>query len=478
MKSCFIFPVFLLLLIQPLFCQKFIVKDDQTTWNVALAEFKISSSRGDISYISSILPEFFLSQFSEISKHTLSSEEILLFRKKIISNQIIEEEKKLSSYIKEYDTAFFKDVTARRDTKNKISDSKKKLKRLKSYNLVKIKVSSLKDLLFITKDEKDVPLSFDILNIAKFAADKNFDYIFYGSARQIENIVIIEIKIYSAHEKKNIYSKSVYSEISSLFLSLDNVISEVTSVFLGTVWSKITVHTDNRDSDIYLGEKYIGTGSAFNIIVPPGEHTLTIKGAGQEEKTTQIFLEENKTTVFDFAIPLKEEKVTAINTLPQEASVYLDSLWVGITPFLLDGLTGELIIRKDGFRDTRILLNDIPQNSIEIQLSPDIFKKDEFISNKRNTFYTSLSFFILSVPIPFFLYALTSDYTGAYNSAINSSNRNYDEIDRLGRLRNYTYYGYHASLFLTMALLVNTIFKLNDYIKAGDVLYEKKNGSY
>ena len=474
MKYCFVLPVFFLFLVQPVYCQRFIVKDDQTTWNVALAEFKISSSRGDISYISNILPSFFYNQFSEISNHTLSSEEILLFRKKIISRQIIEEEKKLSSYIKEQDTAFFKDVAITRETKNKISESKKTIKRLKDYNLIKIKVSSLKDIQFVTKDEKDIPLSFDVLNIGKFADDKNFDYVFYGSVRQIENIAILEIKIYSAHEKKNIYSKSVSSEIDTLFSSLDNVISEVTSVFLGTIWSKITVKTDNRDSDIYLGEKYIGTGSALNIIVPPGEYLLAIRGAGQEEKITSVFLEPNKTNVFDFNIDLKEEKITAINTLPQEANVYLDSLWVGVTPFLLDGITGELIIRKDGFRDTRMLLDDIPQNSIEIQLSPDIFQKDEYMAKKRNTFYTSLSFFVLSVPLPFFMYALTSDYTGAYNAAVSSTNRNYDEIERLGRLRNVTYIGYHTSLFLTMALLVNTIFKLNDYIKAGDVLYERK----
>jgi len=473
MKFYFVLPVLFLFLIQPIFCQKFIVKDEKTTWNVALTEFKISGSREDISYINSILPVFFLSQFSEIARHTLTTEENMVYRKKIVADQIIEEEKRLSSYIKEYDIAYFKDVTTRKAIKSKINESKKKIKRLKDYNLGRIAVTPVKDIVFITKDESDRPLSFDILNIDKYASDKNFDYIFYGSARQVENIVIIDIKFYSAYEKRNIYSRSVSSEIDSLFVSFNNIISDITTILLGTIWSKITVKTDNRESDIYLDEKYIGTGSALNIIVSPGDHTLTIKGAGQEEKIIPVFLDEKKINVFDFTVTLKEEKVTAINTLPQEANVYLDSLWVGVTPFLLDGLSGEMILRKDGYRDTRLFLDDIHQNSVEISLSPEIFKKDEFISKKRSSFYTSLSFFVLSVPLAFFLYATTSEYNTAYNDAV-TSNSNYDEIMRLGRLRNYTYYGYHGSLFLTISLLVNTIFKLNDYIKAGDVLYENK----
>ncbi|MCL2705448.1 MAG: PEGA domain-containing protein [Spirochaetaceae bacterium] len=473
MRSCLVISVLFIFFIQPIYCQKFIVKDEQTTWNVALTEFKISSSREDVSYISSILPAFFSSQFSEINKHTLSSEEIILYKKRIISREIVEEEKKLSSYIKEYDNAFFKENEKRREIKNKISASKKKIKRLNDYNLRRIAVSPIKEIAFITKDEKDNPLSFDIPDIDRFATDKKFDYILYGSARQFKNIVTLEINLYSALEKKNIYSTSLSSELEMLYSSLDDVLSDLTSVFLATIWSKITVKTDNRNSDIYLDEKYIGTGSALNIIVSPGEHTLAIRGSGQEEKTVSVFLEEKKSNVFDFNITLKEEKITAINSLPQVANVYLDSLWMGVTPFLLDGLSGEIILRKDGFRDTRMFLDDIPQNSIDIQLSPDIFKKDEYIAKKRNAFYTSISFFILSVPISFFLYALTSEYNGAYTDAVNS-NSNYEEMNRLGRIRNYTYYGYHASLFLTMALLVNTIFKLNDYIKAGDVLYEKK----
>jgi hypothetical protein len=294
MKPCFTLAI-LLLCIHPIYCQKFIVKDEQTTWNVALTEFNISSSRKDVSYISNVLPSFFLSQFFGIDKHTLTPEEILLLRKKIAADQINSEERNLSLYIKEYDSAYFSNTARRSDIRSKIRDTKRKIKQLREYNLRRIKINNIKDIVFITADEANNPLSFDILNIDKFADEKKFDYIFYGSARQFENIVIVEIRFYSALEKKDIYTASVTSEIDTLFLSFDNVISDITSILLGTPWSKITVNTDSRESDIYLNEKYIGTGSAANILASPGEHTLTIKGPGQEEKTISVFLPRHST---------------------------------------------------------------------------------------------------------------------------------------------------------------------------------------
>ncbi|MCL2792349.1 MAG: hypothetical protein FWD87_04590 [Spirochaetaceae bacterium] len=476
MKSYVIIFILFLLFTQTVFSQRLVIIDDKTTWNVALAEFQVSSSRGDISYLGNILPAFFLNHFSTISQHTLSSEEILLLRKKIISDRIIEEERRLSAQIREYDTAYFRDTTRRRDIRNRIRDIRRTIRQLEGYNIGRIPITNVKDIVFTTSNENN-PLSFDIINIDRFAEGGNFDYIFYGSARQIENIVLLDIRLYSALEKREIYSASVSSEIENLFLSLDNVISEVTSILLGTTWSRITVNTDNRAADIFLNEEYIGTGIASNVLVSPGAHMLTIRGIGKEEKTVSIVLEEKRTTVFDFTVTLREEKLTAINTLPSGANVYLDSLWVGITPLIVNGLFGEIFIRKDGFRDTRLLLEDIPQNSIEISLSPYIFRRQDFITQRRNSFYTNFSFFILSVPPTFFLFAAASEYTSAFNSAV-MSGTNFDEIQRLGRVRGYTFYGYHASLFLTMTLLVNTFFKISDYIRAGDVLHNRNSRSF
>ncbi|MCL2294586.1 MAG: hypothetical protein FWC36_06960 [Spirochaetes bacterium] len=474
MRYYFLFSLLFLFFIQPVFSQRIILTNERTTWNVALTEFRVSGSGRDISYIANVLPSFFMSQFAGIPTHTLSSEEILLIRKRIVSDQIDAEQRRLSSLIREYDSAYFGDITRRREITNRIRDSRRRIRQLEGYNLRRIQVSPVKDIVFTTSDEANNPLSFDPVNIDNFARANNFDYIFYGSARQFGNIIILEVRLYSALEKKDLFSATVSSEAGALFSSLDNVISEVTSILLGTTWSRITVNTDNRESDIFLSGKYIGTGSALNVLVSPGAHTLTIRGRGQEEKTLSVFLDEKKASVIDLSVTLIEEKLTAINTLPQGASVYLDSLWVGVTPFILNGLSGDIIIRKDGFRDARLFLDDIPQNSIEIQLSPDIFRREEFIAKRRNSFYTSLSLFVLSVPVTFFLYAIAAEHSNAYNAAIISHNRNWDEINRLGRTRNYAFYGYSVSLFLTVTFFINTIFRLNDYIRAADVFYNRR----
>ncbi len=67
------------------------------------------------------------------------------------------------------------------------------------------------------------------------------------------------------------------------------------------------------------------------------------------------------------------------------------------------------------------------------------------------------------------MFAVLNDYTNSYNSAL-ASGSNQSEIDRLEQMRNYCYYGYYGTLFVSISLFVNMIFHLNDYIEAGDIL--------
>ncbi len=132
---------------------------------------------------------------------------------------------------------------------------------------------------------------------------------------------------------------------------------------------------------------------------------------------------------------------------------------------------GEIFIRKEGFRESRFLVEEIEDDYIDFNLSPELFSQQDYLLNKRDSFYRNLSWFVLSAPLPFFMFAVLNDYTNSYNSAV-SSGTSQSEIDRLEKIRNYCYYGYYGTLFISISLFVNMIFHLNDYIEAGDILKE------
>ncbi|MDX9802195.1 MAG: PEGA domain-containing protein [Spirochaetia bacterium] len=468
MKVKILILIFICFSFSPLYGEKIILLDEKKEWNIAITDFKITDSSSDSIYLGNSLPAFLYNQLSSCLSHTLSENEIFLLKNRIVIEKIEEKESLLTQYFKDYNMTFFNESTKKKELRDSIKKTEKEIRVLKKYNVEKIKINPVKEVLFKTESEDSEKLSFLPVNINIFADKNNFDYVLYGSAGQFDELVIIEIRLYSSLFKKDIYANSVSTDINSLFSSLDETVSEITSIILGTPWSKLTINTNMGEADIYLDNQYIGSSNVKNIIVKPGEHLITLKGQGIAEKELKVLLEENKENIINMETEEKEEKLTAINTLPPDADIYYDSLWRGTSPYLLNGLSGELYIKKEGYRDLKLFIDDFPENSITLQLSPDIFKKDEYFDNRRDTFYKNFSFFILSVPLPFFLFAVLNDYSDAYNNAL-SSGVNSSETERLRKITNFTYYGYYGSLFLTISLFVNTIFHLNDYIKAGDI---------
>lgn len=451
------------------FAEKIFFQDEKKTWNVGITVFSVPDNSPDAVYIRNSLPLFFVNQLSVCKTHRLADAEKSLLREKIVAEKIREEEEKLSSLKKEYDMAFFSHDSKKKEISDKIRKSERLIRTVKNFNPEKIEIRPEKDIFLVSANSKNEPLVMDFINIEQFSAENNLDYLIYGNARIFNNMIFVETKLYSSLEKKNLYVNAMTVEISTLFEALEKNVNDLITIILGSPWSKLSVVSDNKEADIYLDSSYIGTSAVRNYITTPGHHIIAVKGEGIAEKNLDVFLREKEENIINIETEYQEEKLLAINSIPQGADVYYDSLWSGKTPFLVNGLSGEIILRKEGYRDSRFFLDEVPGNFVELKLSPDIFSGDKYLETKRNSFYRNLSMFVLSVPVPFFMFAVLNDYSDAYNNSVSSA-ANPEETERLRKLTNFSYYGYYGSLFLTISLFINTIFHLNDYIKAADVL--------
>ena len=102
-----------------------------------------------------------------------------------------------------------------------------------------------------------------------------------------------------------------------------------------------------------------------------------------------------------------------------------------------------------------------------MQLSPFQFDTSAYLAKKRDDFYLSAGFFVLSFPLPFFLYSLTEDLASGFSIA--QQNQNITEmIKKLNNSVN-VYHGYIGSIILTVSLLINTVYRLADYIRASEL---------
>jgi len=266
----------------------------------------------------------------------------------------------------------------------------------------------------------------------------------------------------------------VYESAGSID-NLKNQIPEISSrlktVILGRPWSVIQFNLTPKDSNVRIKNSKAVIVSEDPGFYFPGIYSIEISKPGYTSKeiTTEINSNENK--VIDVKLEKKEKTIISLQTFPSGADLYSGSIWLGKTPVLLENplIPSLLTLKLEGYNESKYIFKSKDDRDIRIFLHTDLINKEQIIQSKRNQFYKSFSYFLVSLPISIVSYGLSSDYGYAYNrevlNAIPSS-----EADRLMQISTTWYNVYLSSVFINITLFVNTFFDLLDYIKSNNDL--------
>jgi hypothetical protein len=112
-----------------------------------------------------------------------------------------------------------------------------------------------------------------------------------------------------------------------------------------------TIETEPEDSLIFIDERLVGIGSAQNILIPRGQHRLTIKSDGYRDYTDFINVTDDG---FYSWVELKEteaQRTLMVVTDPSEADVYLNDEFLGKTPLEINLSEGyqTMTFVKEGY---------------------------------------------------------------------------------------------------------------------------------
>jgi hypothetical protein len=143
----------------------------------------------------------------------------------------------------------------------------------------------------------------------------------------------------------------------------------------------------NLLSEIYINDSLASVSSGYNASLKPGKYKLTVKQSVKEWNgqviKEEFILNECESKIFNFNI---KEKLL-IQTIPSDASVYLDDSLAGYTPLKVFKDFNSLKISKHGYQEKLLFKNDLKNSSV-INL--------DFIGNsKPQSFYQGDLFKIL-----------------------------------------------------------------------------------
>jgi len=435
---------------------------EKNEYIISFKPIEMNNMDTNYTHLANSYPMLLYSELQFAADHKYSNDEILALKEKQLKILEIEYYKELSVLKEKYDRAIFT---------NNIDENEKKLISeeiiTKNIEIEKLNIN------IIPTPEPVVSVKYnniDEINNTDISELESSDLIIKGSMEQLEGWVYIEIRV----ENKILQEEKLIFKTISSPENLSDHISEITyqlkTIILGRNWASITFNLEPEASNILLktnGKPVMEDFSCLN----PLKYNIEISKPGYITKELTVQLDDFENLVIDVKL-LKEEKgIISLQSFPQGADIYSGSIWIGESPLLVvRPVTPSLLTFKlEGFNDSKYIYSNSDIRDIKITMESAIINRNKIIQNKRNIFYKSFSYFLLSIPVSVLSFGMSSDYGYAYNNEVLIS-LDSSEANRLMQLSTTWYNIYLGSLFINVSLFVNTIFDLVDYIKSNNYL--------
>jgi hypothetical protein len=300
--------------------------------------------------------------------------------------------------------------------------------------------------------------------------NEKIDVLIYGSAAAAGNFISFDIVVYLASLGTVVWRGREYASPDGLDKAAEAFTRPVAEAILGRSYALVTYGIQPPTAVVTVDGKPVGMMS--DLFLEDGEHELVATATGY--KTGSLYFRTQ--TGSDNALTLKLEAQPAVDFIlssePPGASIYIDGSFVGTSPVDIAGAGFTRVARASlaGYQDVQLiikpdaLLDDINLNLVPSDGSPF---NDRFDLSK-DRFYTSLGYFVMSLPVTVISGGLFQTY---YNASAAASELYGGAIDESLRTRlNTGFYStqvvFWASAAASIGLAVNAVIRFVSYINS------------
>lgn len=446
--------------------------DPKDTVVLGISLFDGAALEDESEYLTMNIPTLIREQIRQFPYHYLGSSESRAYRERLRESAVLKRREEMSTLYAERDRLFI-DGTVNEEQErqflDKIQDLELEIEAIRQLEDENIDLKEKKPIEIFSPEGNMGFLPVQLLTPETVCRQHGLDFYISGRVEQIREYFYIEISIYNNILKSSVLTADDAGSRDTLRDVIDRLVMKTYDVIVGGEWAFIDVSAQPVDADIYLDDEYIGTGSVANMYTPPGEHTLRAEAAGYEGLKREISVPSGQRSGWELELVERDENTLLISSEPTGADVYSGALWIGTTPFIFslpETGTKRLMITERDYSPEYLNVRPGDGGSVDLQLSPFELQSSDYVARMRDRFYLSAGFFVLSFPIPFFLYSLTEDLASGFSLAASAGN--IEEMEKKLRSSVNTYHIYVGSIILTASLLINTLFRLAEYIGAGE----------
>ncbi|MFH0974751.1 MAG: PEGA domain-containing protein [Spirochaetota bacterium] len=209
------------------------------------------------------------------------------------------------------------------------------------------------ELQIIDVKKTDVAAEIIDINSQELIAIPGTDIIITGALTQYKNNLKIKVKIIN-----NIYAKVFQIEDEGTFKNINILLDQIAQEAIKSIifhYSFLNIFCNEKNSGIYVDDRYFGRTDRTGILLESGDHKVVVLKEKVAEKTTNINIAEKTSASLQInfsSADLFHKNSIKITTTPDNARVYLDSNFIGLSPVIKDDLidgTYRMRIEKEGY---------------------------------------------------------------------------------------------------------------------------------
>ncbi|MBF9015653.1 MULTISPECIES: PEGA domain-containing protein [unclassified Oceanispirochaeta] len=457
------------------------LKLTKKTWNIGVSSYSGLNLDLRYEYLLNALPLLVHEEISNLSEHILSEDEIVHLQTIFLKEKTIALEKEKSSIHAQRDALLFSELEEGEikekydDYSEKIKEKEELLQFWKDLTIEDIQIEKTLPVHIQKFTDSDARLLSPRVQVQRFMESEDLDLLISGTVEKLDNMFFLNIEGIMQHSGKPVFSlnKVVTEEEINEVVSEGAV--ELRTVVLGRSWSDLTVTALPSNALLLIDGDSRGVGNMHLYDLEPGFVTLSVISTGFKSDIRQIYLTSGASQSIEIELVKGNSTGLSLFSEPPGADVYFGATWVGQTPLFTEkpGQQSQIKISKNEYMPFYADSDAIDGNSLTVELGADLFDKQKALKISKSKFYRSLGWFSMSIAVPLILSGVYQNlnnryynYAMDYNSTFDPAS--YDKAIEYQKKADIAYYSLWGGVAISGGLLVNTIFKLRDYIRAAE----------
>lgn len=287
---------------------------------------------------------------------------------------------------------------------------------------------------------------------AAWTCKKNgLDILVFGKCSDAHSYLSVQLYLYIADSMDTFTIPLAYSAYDQMEELVQELSRPLATAIMGREYSRLVNRLEPLNAELYVNNKKwdFNTG----IFYEKTSLELNAIASGYISTSRTIDIIPGQDAIIDFKLVEKAGSSFIVETEPEGASLFVDSVYMGVTPFLLDSSDYNRVFRleMEGMESNTSIVRAGVSLFPPVSLLPDEGKGfgGRFEKNK-DAFYTSLGFFIISLPVSVLSYGVFKSW--------------YNDLDELARIDGSLFSEEQVQSMLDKYYTAQTIFWISAVI--------------